>query len=231
MDEKQTPESRPAGSDYDHMDPFQRKVFETLNFAATHKKPLAIAGCAVLAGILVLAGVLYSIQNAERKASDLLARTLNTYHKMSTDGADGYEAVREDFTKLLKEYPNTNAGKIANFRFAGICYDATKYERAYELYNRALSDYKNDPAMEGLIRNALGRTCIELEKYEEAERLFKEVAELEKSFMEDEALFSLGMITEKSGRSSHDEFYRDLLEHHPQSIYHPLAQSRTESFE
>ena len=85
--------------------------------------------------------------------------------------------------------------------------------------------------MESLIHNALGRTCIALEKYEEAERYFKKVSDVEKSVMKDEALFSLGMIAEKSGRNTDDEFYRDLLENHPQSIYQPLAQSKAESFE
>ena len=229
MNENQTPESHKT--DRDHMDPFQKKVFEALDFAAKYKKPLVIAGCGILAVILILSGVLYSIRNAERNASDLLARSLNTYHKMSNDGSDGYKAVSEDFAKLLKEYPSTEAGKIGNFRFAGICYDATKYDRAYELYNRALSDFKNDPVMESLIHNALGRTCIALEKYEEAERYFKKVSDFEKSVMKDEALFSLGMIAEKFSRSTQDEFFRDLLENHPQSIYQPIAQSKTESFE
>ena len=231
MNEEQTPESHKFGSDHEQMDPFQKKVFEGMAFARRHKKPLVIAGCAVLAVILIFSGVLYSIRNAERNASGLLARTLNTYHKMSSEGSDGYEAVTEDFRKLLEEYPNTKAGKIGKFRFAGICYDATKYDRAYELYNRALSDFKNDPVMESLIHNALGRTCIALEKYEEAERYFKKVSDVEKSVMKDEALFSLGMIAEKSGRNTDDEFYRDLLENHPQSIYQPLAQSKAESFE
>ncbi|MCF8045107.1 MAG: tetratricopeptide repeat protein [Desulfarculaceae bacterium] len=229
MNEKQTPEAQTTGSD--HVDPFQKKVFEFIAFARRHKKPLAIAGCAVLAAILIVSGVLYSIQNAERKASDLLARSLNTYQKMSSNGSDGYSAVSEDFKRLLQEYPNTKAGKIGNFRFAGICYDAAKYERAYELYNRALSDFKNDPVMESLIRNALGRTCIALEKYEEAEQSFKRVSEIEKSVMKDEAVFSLGMIAEKSRLGTHDQFYRDLLKNHPQSIYQPLAQSKTATFE
>lgn len=229
MNQKQTPETQTTDSE--HVDPFQKKVFEALAFARHHKKPLAIAGCAILATILILSGVLYSIQNAERNASDLLARSLNTYHKMSSNGSDGYAAVSEDFTKLLQEYPNTNAGKIGNFRFAGICYDGTKYERAYELYNRALSDFKNDPVMESLIRNALGRTCIALEKYKEAEQSFKKVSEIEKSVMKDEAVFSLGMIAEKSSGINPDKFYRDLLENHPQSIYKTLAQSKTATFE
>lgn len=228
MNQEQTPETHTTDSN--QMDPFQKKVFQVLAFAKRQKKPLAIAGCAVLAAILILAGVLYSIQNAERNASELLARSLDTYHKMSSDGSDGYNAVREDFTKLLKEYPNTDAGKIGNFRFAGICYEETKYERAYELYSRTLSDFKNDPVMESLILNALGRTCIALEKYKEAEQSFKKVSEIEKSVMKDEALFSLGMIAEKYDQGTQDEFYRDLLEEYPQSIYQPLAQSRAETF-
>lgn len=229
MNEHQTPQTQTTHSD--HMDPFQKKVFEALAFTKRHKKPLAIAGCAVLAVIVILSGVLYSIQNAERNASDLLARSLNTYHKMSSDGSNGYAAVREDFTKLLQEYPNTKSGKIGNFRFAGICYDATKYERAYELYNRALSDFKKDPVMGSLIHNALGRTCIALDKYEEARQSFKRVSDIENSVMKDEALFTLGMIAEKSSQGAPDTFYRDLAENHPQSIYQPLAQSRTETFE
>ena len=228
MDQKQTPEAHTTDSE--QMDPFQKKVFQVLAFAKQHKKPLAIAGCAVLAAILILSGVLYSIQSAESNASKLLARSLDTYHKMSSDGSDGYNAVREDFTELLKEYPNTNAGKIGNFRFAGICYEETKYERAYELYSRALSDFKNDPVMESLVLNALGRTCIALEKYKEAEQSFQKVSEIEKSVMKDEALFSLGMIAEKYRQGTNDKFYRDLLKDHPQSIYKPLAQSKSETF-
>ena len=229
MNQNQTPEAQTTDSD--HMDPFQKKVFQAIAFAKRNKKPLIIAGFAVLAVIVIVSGVLYSIQNAERKASNLLARSLATYHKMSSNGSDGYAAVSEDFSKLLQEYPNTKAGRIGAFRFAGICYEQTKYDKAYELYTRALPDFKNDPVMESFIRIALGRTCIALEKYEEAEQYFKKISGSKESVMKDEALFSLGMIAEKTNRGAYEEFYRDILENHPQSIYQPLAQSRTESFE
>lgn len=228
MNEHQSHEGSEKSTD--HMDPFQKKMFEAIRFAGNHKKPLIIAGCVLLAVVLIISGILYTIQNSERKASALLAGSLESY-RAEGSGSGGYEAALEGFTRLLNEYPNTKAGKIGKFRFAGICYEATKYDRAYDLYTEVLDDFKNDPVMGSLAYNALGRTCLALEKFDQAEKSFRKAAKMEKSVMKDEAVFSLGMISEKDGSGESYDFYKDVVENHPQSIYQPIARSKTETFQ
>ena len=105
-----------------------------------------------MAVVLIISGTFYSIRSSDDKAVSLLAQALETYASM--EPVEGYDAVQENLTRLISEYPNTGAGKMGKVRFAQICYDAGKFDKALALYEGALADFSNDPVMANLIQVA-----------------------------------------------------------------------------
>jgi len=206
-------------------DPFIEALYRGVALAREYQKQLVWAACAVVAVIIIISGTFYSINASDGKASILLAQALERYS--NTTPAEGYDAVQEDLNRLMEEYPNTSAGKMGRVRFAEICYDAGKFDRALILYQGVLADFSDDPIMENLIQVALGHTCQMLEKDDRAIAMFKAVAQGKSAFLKDEALFNLGLLAEKAGTDEQGSVYfNKILSDHAQSIYATIAKSR-----
>ena len=206
-------------------DPFIESLYRGMALAREYQKQLLLAGGVLVAVVLIVSGTLYSIRSSDDKAASLLAQALETYGTL--EPAEGYDAVQENLTRLISEYPNTGAGKMGQVRFAQICYDAGKFDQALTLYEGALADFSNDPVMTNLIQVALGHTCQMLEKDDRAVSLFKAVAQGKADFLKDEALFNLGLLAEKTGEGDKGlSYFNQIVSDHAQSIYSSIAQSR-----
>ena len=206
-------------------DPFIESLYRGMALAREYQKQLLLAGGVLLAVVLIVSGTLYSIRSSDDKAASLLAQALETYG--SLEPAEGYDAVQENLTRLISEYPNTGAGKMGQVRFAQICYDAGKFDKALSLYEGVLADFSNDPVMTNLIQVALGHTCQMLGKDDRAVSLFKAVAQGKADFLKDEALFNLGLLAEKTGEGDKGlSYFNQIVSDHAQSIYSSIAQSR-----
>ena len=206
-------------------DPFIEALYKGVALVKAYNKQFIWAACAIVAVIIIVSGTLYSINSSEAKASTLLAQILESYSKMTP--VDGYDAIQKDLNLLMEKYPNTSAGKMGRVRFAQICYDAGKFDKALVLYQGVLADFSHDPIMANLIQVALGHTCQMLEKDDKATEMFKAVVQGKNSFLKDEALFNLGLLAEKAGAADQSRvYYNEILSDHAQSIYATIAQSR-----
>ncbi|SMC52058.1 Tetratricopeptide repeat-containing protein [Desulfocicer vacuolatum DSM 3385] len=206
-------------------DPILEALYKGVALARAYQKQLIWTSCAIFAVIIIVSGTIYSINASDEKASVLLSQALETYSTMAP--AEGYEAVHKDLNKLMEEYPNTGAGKMGRVRFAEICYDAGKFDKALTLYQGVLADFSHDPIMENLIQVALGHTCQMLENDDRATEIFKAVLQGKSAFLKDEALFNLGLLAEKAGKDDQSSgYFNQILSDHPQSIYATVARSR-----
>ncbi|MCK5310538.1 MAG: tetratricopeptide repeat protein [Desulfobacteraceae bacterium] len=212
----------------EELDPFQENLLKAIDYIKTYKKQLILIALGFAAVIVIFSVVIFNIKSSESKASLLLNETLIEYSKIK-DSKEGFLAIESNFSKLFEDYSNTAAGKMAKIKFAKICYDAADYKKAYEYYKKALSDYKSDPAIESLILSSLGRTCLALDNFKEAEAYFVKITKKNDAILKDEALYNLGMIAEKTGdkTASHD-FYKKIILDYPDSIYKALAQNKLE---
>ncbi|MCP3899935.1 MAG: tetratricopeptide repeat protein, partial [Desulfobacteraceae bacterium] len=179
----------------EELDPFQENLFKALEYIKTYKKQLLFIAFGFIAVIVIFSVVIYNIKSSGNKASLLLNETLTQYNK-TKDPQEAYLTVEKDFSKLFEDYSNTAAGKMAKIKFAKICYDASKFQKAYDFYNKALSDYKGDATIESLILSALGRTCLSLDNLKEAKEFFEKIIKRKDALLKDEALFNLAMIAE-----------------------------------
>lgn len=206
-------------------DPFIEALYKGVALVKECRKQFVWAACAVVAVIIIISGTIYSINSSDGKASILLTQVLESYSKMTP--TEGYDAVQEDLNQLMEKYPNTSAGKMGRVRFAEICYDAGKFDKALILYQGVLADFSHDPIMANLIQVALGHTCQMLEKDDRAADMFKAVVQGKSAFLKDEALFNLGLLAEKAGADDQSRVYfNQILSDHAQSIYVTIAQSR-----
>ena len=225
---KQQRVSNDRRRELEELDPFQETLLKVLDYGKTYKKQLLFMAFCFVAVIVIFSVVIFNIKSSGNKASLLLNETLTKYNK-AKDPKKAYLEVKNDFSKLLEDYPNTSAGKMAKIKFAKICYDASDFQKAYVFYKEALSVFKNDATVESLILSALGRTCLALENFKEAEVYFEKITKKEGALLKDEALFNLGMIAEKTeGNNVSNGFYKKIVAEYPDSMYKALAQSKLE---
>jgi len=217
--------SRARKKELEQPDPFMESMQAVGAYCAKHKKQVIWISSIVVAVILVLSGVIYSIRSAEKNASTLLAETLSRY--TDTDPVKGYDAVKEDFKKILDKYSNTAAGRLARIDFAAISYNASKFNTAHALYLHALGDFKDDPAMENLLLVSLGHTCQAEKKYDEAEKYFSTIVQGTLPFLKAEALFNLGLIKAAKGdKKGSLKMFKQIVAEYADSMYKPLAENR-----
>ncbi len=203
-------------------DPFLESIYKGMEVLKQFKKQLVLASVVIVAIICIVSGTVYSIHSSETRASEILVQVLEDYGKM--EPSKGYDAVKDTFSSLIEEYPNTSSGQIGRIRFAGICYDAGKYDSAFDLYTSAMSDFKNDPVVRDILLLSLGHTCQAQNKTEDAEKYFTTLTEKGSALMKDEALFNLGMLAIKSGdKAKGVEFMKKISSEHEGSMYKSMA--------
>ena len=210
----------------EQLDPFQENLIKTLKYAKENKKQLMIVGFSIVAIVIIFSSVLYSFRMAETNASTLASSAMNKYTQIK-DPVEGYLAVENDFNSILEDYSNTAAGKIAKVNFAKICYNASKFDKAYDLYKEALKNFNKDPGTTNLLLSSLGHVCMALNKNDEAKKYFEKINKSDSPLLKDEANFLLGMLFETSGdRITSQKFYQTVATEYENSLYKPLAQSK-----
>ncbi len=210
----------------EELDPFQENLIKAWQYIKTYKKQLSFIAIAFIAAIAIFSIVIFNIKSSGDKAAMLLNETLAKYSK-TKDQKKAYLDVKDDFAKLFEDYSNTDSGKTAKIKFAKICYDAAEFAEAYKYYKSALSDLKKDKTIEELILASLGRTCLGLKNFKEAEGYFEKIIQGDNYMLKDEALFNLGMLAEKAGdNKTGNDFYKKLIKEYPGSLYTAMAKDK-----
>jgi tetratricopeptide (TPR) repeat protein len=208
------------------MDPLQRNLFKAMAFAGTYKKQLLYAaGAAVVVG-LVFAGLVTSFKLSENIASDRVARAVIQYRTLSDEPQAAYEAVKDDFQTVLADYSNTDAGRMALVRFAGICMEAGQFDEAEKWFEKALEVFGNQTGLRNFLLSSLGHVQLAKNDLDQAESYFLRIETGESDLLRDEARFILAKIYEARQDGAGARKMVDLIaQEHGNSIYADLAQS------
>jgi tetratricopeptide (TPR) repeat protein len=127
----------------------------------------------------------------------------------------------------LEKYGARDGGKLARVIFANICYQAERPERAIELYEAALDDFRSHPFYCNLILTSLGYAHRQQKNLQQAVAYFRQVAEGPESSLKDEALFNLGQLYAQLGDTAlSTAAYEKLVSDFPDSIYLELAREK-----
>ena len=204
---------------------FSGRLFQ---YAVEHKYQLLGALGGVIALVLVISGVRYSLLKKADEAFARLESGQKRYEALLNDSGarQAYEQVREDFQQLLDKYAGQTGGKFARVIFADICYEAGELDEAIALYTAALEDF-SEPFYRNTILNGLAYAHEKKTELKQAVAYFEQIAASPDSVLKAEALFNAGRLyaalgeTEKSKSS-----FRQLTDEQPDSFYATLARER-----
>ena len=208
------------------MDPLQRNLLRAMAFAGTYKKPLLFAaGAAVVVG-LVFAGIVTSFKRSENTASDRVARAVAQYRTLSDDPEAAYQAVKDDFQTVLADYSNTDAGRMALVRFAGICMEAGHLDEAEKWFERALEVFGDQAGLRNFLLSSLGHVHLARNDLAQAESCFVQIETGGSDLLRDEARFILAKIYDaRQDGAGTREMVDRIAQEHGGSIYADLARS------
>jgi tetratricopeptide (TPR) repeat protein len=187
----------------------------------------ALGGMVVV--IIIIMGMAYFIKKSEDKAFALLHQEIVNYQtRLETSTPEtACLDVKEDFQFILDKYSNRAGGKLARFIYANICYDAKDYDKAIELYNKALINFNDEPFIKDLILNGLGYAYLSKKDFKTAAKYFEIIASDPDYKIKDEAFFNLGELYAAMGDQDKSiSAFKKIISDHSGSMYIELVKER-----
>jgi tetratricopeptide (TPR) repeat protein len=187
----------------------------------------------VMVGVVVW-GIHYFERLAQDKAYALFEQGLTTYlNSESEEKTKSTDEIRiNDFDKVLKKYPKTDAARLTSLTYGDYHYKKGSYDRAIELYMQALKASHEYPLMQAFILNSIGCCYEEKKDYKAASEYFLKIIDLEDRLLKDTAHFNLGRIYETMGdMPSALMHYKKVIEDYPESIHFQSAKNRRSRLE
>ncbi len=206
---------------------FSRKLF---NFCVEHANYLMIGFGAVVALILLISGMRYLSKQSEIKAFTLLDEATKSYNTLK-DEAEGSEtdidALKDRFALILDKYAGKDAGKLARITLADICFQKKEFDRAADLYRRALDDFETEPLIKYRLLEGLGYAYAGKQDFENAAKYFEMIVAAADAPAKDEALFNLaGLYDAMTLGEKSRQTYQKIVSDHQDSMYRNLAEEK-----
>ncbi len=200
-----------------------------LGFLTKYKVPMLSAVGVIFAIIIVCSSVYYYSDSAESKASVMLANSLAKHEKIKTEqgAVKAYQEVANDFNQIIENNWGKDSAKIARVMYANICYNAGDFDAATELYNKALSDFENNPFVKNLILSGLAYSQEGKKDYNAAAQYLEMIMSGSNDANKDEALFNLGRLYAVMGNKDKSaEAFNKIISDYKDSIYIDLAKEK-----
>lgn len=210
----------------EQLDPLQKNLFKALAYAGIYKKQLLLILGAVVVVAVVFSGIMISFQRSENQASNLVAEAAERYSRLEDDPRKAFLDVKDSFETVLNRYANTDAGRMAQIIYAGICMDAQEYDRAGTLYENALKNVGNQAAMRNFLLSSLGHVWLAKNDLDRAKTYFQQIETGKSDLLKDESRFILARIYASVQQTdASQKMYEKLVTENQQSIYTGLAQA------
>jgi len=199
-----------------------------LQFVLRYKKHIIGGICIVIAAVSLWAANSYFSGKAEARALAAIYEVYSRHQVLSRDAGPSaaYNAVKNDFERALDEYSGRKAVRIARVIYAGICYDSGQFDRALELYQKALTDFGQEP-YKSMMLSGIAYSFEAKKDYKNAAAHFERIVSEGGALMKSEALFGLGRLYELSGDIEKSRSaYQRLVADDPESIYLEAAREK-----
>lgn len=211
-------------------DEFITLTGKAIQWGQKHYREIGFTAIALAGVLLVTVGYRYVDNKKEIKGFTLLNQARAKY-AAEMEKADNpekvYEAVRADYQKIVNDFSGKSAGRIARKKLGDICFDAKQYERAIELYEKSLVDFKKEPFYQTVILNDLAYACEADKNDEAAMRYFKMIIETPGAPSKDQAMFHLAGYYEKQEKiDKARELYKKINDEYAESIYIDLIKEK-----
>ncbi|MFP4347302.1 MAG: tetratricopeptide repeat protein [Thermodesulfobacteriota bacterium] len=200
-----------------------------MRYVLEHRVQIA-AGLGVLfAIVIVVSGVLYFSEKAENRAFTMMNSAMEKYNALSEEEGPekAYQAVNEEFQTILEKYGDKDGGKLARIAYGDIAFEAGAYDRAIELYERALRDADSYPSLKNFILAGLAYSYEGNGDLASAVRYFEMITAGTTPLMKAEAFFNLGRIYAETGNPEKSaQAYETLIAEYPDATYIDLVKER-----
>jgi tetratricopeptide (TPR) repeat protein len=202
---------------------------KAMAFAANNQKPILGVVIGVVVVALAFAGFRYFSNLSERKAYAVFEQGRSLYlAEISGDKtAPAQEEAAEQFEKVIKEYPSTKAARFTLLVYADMSYHRGDYQRAVELYQKALGAFSGEGAVQKLIWGGLAYAYEAKKDYKTAAEYLQRITETEDEFMKADACYNLGRIMEALNHQEKAlEAYNKVVEAYPDSVGFQIAKEK-----
>lgn len=210
---------------------FSAKV---IRFAAENQRAVLFAAVGLAVALMLFAGVRYYFRASEHRAQVLLEQALAQYkfEAPADKGATSRDAAAEHLEKLLSKYPSTSAARLGLVVYGDLSYDRGDYQKALELYQKALEAFSGETTLEKLIWNGLAHAYEAKKDYNSAAGYFQKITDSQDEFMKADAYFDLGRMMEARNRKEEArKAYNKVVKDYPDSAGFRIAKERARSLE
>jgi len=200
-----------------------------LGFLTKYKVPMLSVVGVIFAIIIVCSSVYYYSDSAESKASVMLANSLAKHEKIKAEqgAVKACREVANDFNQIIENNWGKDSAKIARIMYANICYNAGDFNKAVELYNKALPEFENNPFIKNLILNGIAYSCEGKKDYNSAAKYFEIIISGPDDEIKDEALFNLGRLYALMGNKDKSaEAFNKIISDYKDSSYLEIAKEK-----
>ncbi|QTA83653.1 Tetratricopeptide repeat-containing protein [Desulfonema limicola] len=193
-----------------------------MNYIIKHKIAVLSSTGIVFALIIIISGIRYFSIQEENKSFALMEKALARYETLEKEKGPekAFEETQKDFQSIIDQYASRGGGRAARIAFANIAFQAKNFDKAVDLYKKALEDLSDDSSLKNMILSSLGYSYEGKNDYENAEKYFNMIVKGKDSLLKDDAVFNLGRIYAKMEKQDKSmEFYKKLVDEYPESMY------------
>ena len=187
----------------------------------------------VLIGVVVVAvavaGFRYFSNLSERNAYALFEQArLHYLAEISGDKtAPAQEEAAEQFEKVIRKYPSTDAARFSLLVYADMSYHRGNYQRAIELYQKALGAFSAEGFIQKFIWNGLAYAYEAKKDYKSAAEYFQRITETQDESMKADAYYNLGRMMEAVNHQEEAlEAYNKVVKAYPDSVGFQIAKEK-----
>lgn len=206
-------------------DEFITLTSKVIQWCRQYPKHLTYGIGAVVAVIVVLVAVKTINDYRSRAAAELLSQSLSQVKATEKEGFGPIAGMGDNFDKLIASYSGQPAGRLGRLIYAHVQLTGGAPDKAIDLYQKALKDFKQDPSLVNVIYNGLASAYEQKDATGEAIAYFEKISQGDDKLLKDRALFHLGRLYRLNNEmEKSQQAYSRLVSDFPDSIYTPMAE-------
>ena len=202
---------------------------KAIRFVADNQRLVFGVVIGVMAVALAIAGFRYFSHVSERKAYALFEQgRLHYLAGISGDKtAPAQEKAAEQFETVIIKYPSTDAAPFSLLVYADMNYHSGNYQKAIELYQKALGAFSAESFIQKLIWNGLAYAYEAQKNYKAAAEYFERITETQDESMKADACYNLGRMMEALNHQKDAlEAYDKVVKAYPDSVGFQIAKEK-----
>lgn len=202
---------------------------KAIRFGAENQKAISYALIALVVVVLSVALFRYFSNLSERKAYAVFEQGLVHYMGQASGKTSPHfqEGAKEAFAEVLKKYPSTRAAELSLPLYADMSYEEGAYDKAIELYQRALKGLSQDKTLQRLIWNGLAYAYEGKKDYNTAAQYYEKITGSEGALLKADAYFNLGRIYEAmDNQEGARKAYDHLVKDYPGAVNFQIAKEK-----